>query len=71
MTDLEKMLTAVQAVSEAIRTLGEVPSGELYAQLCGQLDMNAYMSIIALLKRTGLVVERAHMLKWAGPVLPK
>ena len=60
-------LLAVAALAEAIRTLGEIPSGHLYAQVCGELDMTAYQSAIATLKRAGLVAERNHLLTWVGP----
>jgi hypothetical protein len=57
----------ILAISETIRELGEVPSGVLYAQLCGILDIDQYTSIIDNLKRTGLVEERNHLLTWIGP----
>jgi len=55
------------AVSETIRELRQVPSGELYATLCGRMSLATYDAMIATLKRTGLVTETAHMLRWAGP----
>lgn len=58
---------ATAAIAEAIRGLGEVPSGELYAHVCGKLELPAYNQVIALLKRAGLVAEHNHLLKWVGP----
>jgi hypothetical protein len=57
----------VAAIAEAIRGLGEVPNGELYANVCGTLDLQQYEQVIALLKRADLVSESAHVLKWVGP----
>ena len=58
------------AVSETIRELRQIPSGELYATLCGRLSLADYNAAIAMLQRAGLVTEHAHMLTWAGPEFP-
>ena len=58
----------VIAVSEAIRELGEVPNGELYARVMGTLDYQSYTHIIAQLKRAGLVRETSNLLVWIGPL---
>lgn len=58
-------LKKVQAIAEAIRELGAVPSGHLYAQVMGHLSESEYQKIIGILKGAGLVVEtNAHMLVW-------
>ncbi len=57
----------VLAVSETIRVLKTVPSGELYARVMGHVDLDGYNKIIDLLKNTGLVTESAHLLEWVGP----
>jgi len=64
-------LLAAAEVAEAIRKLGSVPSGELYARVCGTLELPAYQQVIALLKRAGLVSERNHLLTWVGPEIGK
>jgi hypothetical protein len=64
---LTRTLSAMAAVAEAIARLGSVPSGVLYAQVCGAMDLSAYNSVIALLKRAGLVAEKGHVLTWSGP----
>lgn len=64
------LLEIVGLVGQAIASLGEVPSGALYARLCGRMDLDAYQSVIGLLKRAGLVTESpAHLLRWSGPAL--
>ncbi len=55
------------AVGDAIRELGEVPSGHLYAQLMGRLSFDSYNHIIGLLKQAGLVSEKHNLLTWIGP----
>jgi hypothetical protein len=63
---IKAALQITAAVAEAIRELGSVPSGHLYAQLCGKLSLQQYESIIHLLKNTGLVSESFHELTWIG-----
>ena len=58
---------ATAAMAEAIRELGEVPSGTLYASVCGRMDISSYEAIIRTLKGAGLVTESAHVLRWCGP----
>jgi len=55
------------AVGEAIRDLGSVPSGHLYAQLMGRMDLDTYNKLIGLLKQANLVEESNHLLTWVGP----
>lgn len=60
-------LQATAAIAEVIRTVGEVPSGHLYAQVCGQIDIDSFKRVVGLLKRSGLVSEHNYLLKWVGP----
>lgn len=63
------VLDIVLAVCEAIRELGEVPSGHLYARLMGMLSLEQYTRILDVLKNAGLVKEEnSHLLKWIGPL---
>ena len=66
--EVRAAMSVVLAVSEAIRALGEVPSGHLYAQLMGTLSLESYNKIIKTIKNTGLVEESGHVLRWVGPV---
>jgi hypothetical protein len=52
------------AIADAIRELGSVPSGHLYARLMGYMDIEAYTEVIQALKRAGVVSERDHLLTW-------
>lgn len=70
MTNDEKLKSAravVDAVGEAIRGLGEVPSGHLYARLMGHMDLATYEKIVELLVAAGKVERKAsHLLAWKG-----
>jgi hypothetical protein len=63
---IKAALALTLAVGETIRELGEVPSGHLYANLMGRLTLEDYQGVIRALKRTGLVTEDHHVLRWVG-----
>lgn len=67
-SQVQAAFQATLAIAEAIRELGEVPNGELYAQVMSKLDLDTYQHIISTLKRSGLVTETANLLKWVGPL---
>jgi hypothetical protein len=65
-------LAITRAVADTIQALGSVPSGHLYAQLMGHMDIHTYDKIIGILTRGGLVKEDGfHRLTWIGPGKPK
>jgi hypothetical protein len=57
----------ITAIGDAIRDSKEIPSGTLYAVLCGRMSITAYSNIINILKRAGLVEEKSNLLRWIGP----
>jgi hypothetical protein len=66
-TRIEARLNATMAVAEAIKSLGQVPSGHLYTRVMEHMSLGVYQSIIELLKKVGMVTEdRSHMLTWKG-----
>lgn len=64
-------ITLMISVLDVIRTAGRIPSGHLYAQVMGHMDLRTYELIIERLKGTRLVEEKNHELIWVGPNLPK
>lgn len=64
-------VATVAAVAEAIQELKEVPSGHLYAQLMGVMDLRTYNAVISALKKAGLITESNHLLTWVGGDLKK
>jgi hypothetical protein len=70
-TNSEKQIDAqmriISAVASAIASLGEVPSGHLYAQVMAHMTLEQYQRVIAVLVRSGLVADKGHLLKWTGP----
>ena len=58
-------LKTLQAVAEAIRDLGQVPSGHLYARLNAHgMDITTYEKIIGLLVRANVIEKCGDLLVW-------
>ena len=71
-TTKEQIRAAIETVrllADTIRELKRVPSGELYAQVMGAMDLVTYQRAIQTLKNTGLVSESGHLLEWRGPTI--
>ena len=65
-SEVKAALGILIAVADAIRELGEVPSGHLYAHLMSKLSLEQYEQVIATLKQAGLITESNHLLSWVG-----
>lgn len=66
---ISNAIRAVSALAEAIRSVPEIPSGHLYAQVCGYMDLDGYVRALDVLKRAGVVEQEGHLLRWIGPRL--
>ena len=66
LTQDQAAVEIIMAVAEAIRSLGSVPSGHLYARVMPFMNLDAYTRVIETLKRAGLVTEKNHLLTWVG-----
>ena len=64
---VQAVFDVLVAITEVIRTKGEVPSGDLYASLMGSIDLRTFELILSKIKGSGLVVEKNHLLVWVGP----
>lgn len=64
---VKSVLAVVQALAEAIRELGSVPSGHLYAMVMSHMSLDDYNHSIAVLRSSGVVRESNHVLTWVGP----
>lgn len=61
-------LKVVRSVAEAVKELGSVPSGVMYAQLMSIMSLDAYNRVLGHLKTAGLIkVSESHLLTWIGP----
>jgi hypothetical protein len=64
--EIRAAVDTMAAVAEAIRELGSVPSGHLYARLMGHMSLETYEKIVGTLKGAGLVKEESHLLTWVA-----
>jgi hypothetical protein len=69
----EKVSAAVKviaAIAEAIRELGEVPSGHVYAVVQNVVSLDQYEKCIQILVNAKLVrKDPSHLLHWIGPAI--
>jgi hypothetical protein len=65
--DVLSAIELVRAIADAIRELGEVPSGQLYARVMGVMDIRCFERVVTLLVDARLV-ERLpnNILRWVG-----
>lgn len=59
-------ISAIQAIANAIKELGSVPSGQLYAVVMSHCSLSEYQKIIGILKNADLVSESMNVLTWKG-----
>jgi hypothetical protein len=59
-------LSMVMAIGDAIKELGSVPNGVLYANICGHIPYGAYMQSIAILEQSGVITQKNNVLTWVG-----
>ena len=60
------LVEVVNCIGRVIEDLGQVPSGHLYANLMGKMDLNTYNEIIGILVESGKVKQESHLLTWIG-----
>lgn len=65
------VIEATMAIGDAIRELGQVPSGELYARLMpAGIDLGSFEAIIGVLTKAGVVKQSNYLLTWIRPEKP-
>lgn len=65
---LKSGLDLVMLFANAIRDVGQMPEGKLYAQVMGHMDLATFRSAVDMLIRCELVKRDAlHVLTWIGP----
>lgn len=65
-------LQLVSAIADCIMELGEVPSGHLYANVMGKIDLETYQGVIDILVLAKLItVSPSHLIKWNGAKIKK
>lgn len=64
MKSTKAALEVTMLIADAIRELGSVPSGHLYASVMGHLDLETYNKVIEVLVSAGVVKVESHLLTW-------
>jgi len=60
-------LAVVKAIGASIRELKEVPSGHLYAALCGKLSLDQYQGVLSILREAKeITIDKNHLIRWIG-----
>ena len=59
------MTLIVDMIEDAIKEAGEdgIPSGHLYAMLCGMMHVDTFNSFIDHLEKEGKITNKGHLLK--------
>jgi len=57
-------LQLTSIVYDAIKEAGEagIPSGHLYAALCGVMSLNTYQALIGVMTKHGFIKNQGHLL---------
>jgi len=70
MNEEQKMKAAVEimkAVASAVKELGSIPSGHLYARLMGKMSLDSYEKMTACMQRMGIIrIEGNHLITYTG-----
>lgn len=65
--ELDAAIGVLHAVAEAIRALGSIPSGHLYARLMGSnMSFETYTQVIATLVRAKLITNQNNVITWVA-----
>jgi hypothetical protein len=67
--EMRAALALVAALADAIRDLGRVPAGHLYAGIMDRMSLESFNRAVEIMKAAGLVRESNHELIWVGPEL--
>ena len=66
-TTEEAVVALIDATRDAIKGLGSVPGGHLYAMLMRAVTLDEYQAIIGILVSEGDVELKGDVLHWVGP----
>lgn len=64
--EVEAAKEIVRTIRDAIKELGRVPSGTLYATVCGHLSLTSYQYVLSIIQAAGLIKIENHEIIWIG-----
>lgn len=65
---LKAILAKAKAIREAIKELGSIPEGHLYAILMGHMNLMEFDFLIGLLVKAGEITRSNHLLTYVKEV---
>ena len=62
--EVSAAISSIKALADAIKDLGEVPAGHLYAGVMGVMSLVNFDKAIGILVRGGIITRSGDLLKW-------
>lgn len=62
--EVSAAINAIKALADAIKELGEVPAGHLYAAVMGSMSLANFDKAIGFLVSGGVVARNGDLLTW-------
>ena len=62
--ELKAGINTIKVMADAVKELGHVPSGHLYAMVMGKLSLEAYERILGILTNAGLIEVKGNEIFW-------
>ena len=63
---IDGAVQVIAAIANTIRSLGKIPSGELYARIVDRVTIEQYDRILDILKNAELIEVKHHEIAWIG-----
>lgn len=66
--DIKAGLRILRVLADAIKELGQVPSGVLYARISDLMSLDNYNGAIRLLEQAKMIEVKNHVIHWKGGI---
>lgn len=60
------LVETAKILAETIKSMGEVPSGTLYANVMQYMTLDTYNFLIKQIEAAGLISSDGHLLRWVN-----
>lgn len=58
------VLEIIKIIADAIKEVGNIPSGHLYVRLMNYMSLSTYESIINILEKGNFIQVKNHLITW-------
>ena len=66
---VERAVAIANEMATVVRHVGSMPSGHLYAQYMGEINLDVYNYLVDSMVRSGLIRKSGNVLTWCGEAL--